>query len=611
MTQRTYKLAILALVAGGLLSLFAAPAPPTWESRTGLLLASAVLAAIAFAAWRQALPMGLVLGVGLLLRLFLFPLPPALSDDLWRYLWDGLVQAHGFNPYLFTPNDPQVTSLSPVIRGRLNSGDVFTVYPPISQLTFLLGGFAMRLGGEIAGIYTIKLIAAGAEVVALLLLSRLVSPRALVLYAWNPLVLLEAAGQAHGEALMLPLLVGCLVAMRADRHRLGGALLGGAVMVKLYPLLLIPLLWRRGGWRAIWPALATTMLLALPYAGLEAATNVGESLKLYSGRFEFNAQPYFLLRDLINGLHSSPANVGGPAAGKALQYVLIVGTIFVWLADWRRGWRLDRAFAAILGLYILTATTVHPWYLLGLLALPWTLERPAWHWLAFSLLSLGTYLRYVPNGERAYEIASLLAWLALSLGLVPPMLKAILRHRGRRKAAHVENVADLPAHSLVLDLGCGEGHVGAALAARGHRVVLTDAVDFHEQSLGLPFACYDGRRLPFGDATFDAVVLYFVLHHAADAERVLAEAIRVGQRVIVVESVYRSERGLRVLTFLDTLANRLRGGRLMAMQEEHLHFRRAGEWANLALQLGGKVTLLREHGRPPHRQATLLIQPTA
>ena len=129
--------------------------------------------------------------------------------------------------------------------------------------------------------------------------------------------------------------------------------------------------------------------------------------------------------------------------------------------------------------------------------------------------------------------------------------------------------------------------------------------DFRTRDNPLPFVHYDGRRLPFEDDAFNVVTLYYVLHHAESAEAALAEAMRVGRRVIIVESVYKTAFDRRVLTLLDVAANRLRAGKFMADQEEHLHFRRAGEWRALVESLGGRIRSMREHGRFPHHQATL------
>jgi SAM-dependent methyltransferase len=605
--QRAASLPTLLALSVGLALAGSLALQGAWPGHLLLLSTAGLLVGVGVITRSQVTLPG-VLAVGVLLRVVMIAMPPTLSDDIWRYVWDGLVQANGHNPYLWTPTLRADLDTGELLS-RLNSPNFYSVYPPLSQMLFFPAGLVTRATGEAwLGVYAIKIPLGLAELAALLLLSRMLPARALVLYAWNPLVLIEVA-QGHTELLMLPFLVGTCAAVRTERLKLAGVLLAGATLVKLYPVLLWPLLWRRGGRRAIWPFVVVCFLAALPYLHPDVPGRVSDSLRLYTSYFEFHAQPYFMLRDWVNVNDPSPANVGRAVAGVWLQRVLLAGVLLVILIDWLRRWPFERSVAIVLALVIVTATTVHPWYLLGLLAIPAILVRPWWAWLIFGWLTLGTYVRYLPGGEAAYLAWSEFAWTALVAGLILQGLRPldrVMRFRGRMKASRVWRVGGVRPGSLVLDLGCGEGHVGADLARRGAAVTLADVEAFGIRR-DLPFVRYDGRRLPFADATFDAVALVYVLHHSADAEATLAEALRVGKRVVVVESVYCSEAGRRVLWTLDVLANRLRGGSVMAGQEEHLHFRRASEWVEVAERLGAVVERLEEHGNPPHRQATLVL----
>ena len=131
--------------------------------------------------------------------------------------------------------------------------------------------------------------------------------------------------------------------------------------------------------------------------------------------------------------------------------------------------------------------------------------------------------------------------------------------------------------------------------------------DFNKTNL--PPRVYDGRSLPFEDNAFDLVVLYFVLHHAEEAEEVLRQALRVSSRyVVVAESVFEGECQRRLMRLLDRGANRLRGGN--AMEEGPLRFRRASAWRVLSERLGRRVVREERRGHRLHRQAFLTLDKT-
>src|SRR5690606_21950416 len=123
--------------------------------------------------------------------------------------------------------------------------------------------------------------------------------RHVLLYAWNPLVLLTVAGQPHGEALAVALLVGVLWMDRHESARSASVFLGLAGLVKLVPFLLFPFLWRRYGWRGVWPGLLVGIAFWIPFAHPAVPLNLLSSLQLYVALFEFNAGPYYLLKGLV------------------------------------------------------------------------------------------------------------------------------------------------------------------------------------------------------------------------------------------------------------------------------------------------------------------------
>lgn len=159
----------------------------------------------------------------------------------------------------------------------------------------------------------------------------------------------------------------------------------------------------------------------------------------------------------------------------------------------------------------------------------------------------------------------------------------------RYAARQVATVAPFVVGRRVLDLGSGEGWVSAALARRSLDVCAADVGPF--ALARVPYVVYDGLRLPFGDGTFDTVLLLLVLHHCEKPEAVLDEAVRVTRtRVIVTESVYRNRLDRFWLDLLDGRVNRLRHGGRMPTP---LAFRRAEDWQALFTSRRATVTTAR------------------
>lgn len=539
-------------------------------------------------------------------RLVLLFLPPSLSDDSYRYVWDGLVQVQGVNPYQCQPEDPILADLhDEPVYDLLNSQSYYTVYPPASQLIFAFGALFYD-GGWMSSYYAIKLILVLSEILAVLLLARMVEPRWLMLYAWNPLVLLETAGQAHTESLLLLLLVVVVYAARAGWGGRASVVLAVAGWVKLYPFVLFPFLWRRFGWRAVWPGAMVAIGLATPYAATFVPGNVWASLDLYARLFEFNAGLYYGIKEVF--LFFTGAD-WSKQIGPALRLAFLVGLPVVYVLDGRFKWPLARAFLVTIGLYLLLATTVHPWYLLSLLLLATLLGKAAWHWYWLGLFSIGTYLLYVGGPYWEFVALGWGGWFLLAARRYGPrMFQGLMRYRAWRKFRFIQPyLPRLKRPIAVLDLGAGEGYVGERIQSEMQAtVMLTDVVDFNRT--GLRHVTYNGKELPWRDDEYDVVVLYFVLHHADDQQQLMREALRVSSdRVIVVESVFEKEGGRRLLTTLDKLANRIRSGGLMNKREAGLTFRTVDEWRTIFRDMHVDVLVDRRRGRWLHRQVLFVL----
>ena len=233
----------------------------------GALYAAAVWQVLRWPAGRGVLPAVLLLGLAM--RALTLGSPPLLSTDLYRYVWDGRVQAAGINPYLHVPAAPELAHLrdegagAEAIYPNINrAGFAPTIYPPAAQAVFAAAGMLWpTIWGMKAAMLAFDLLGIGA---ALLLLRSAGLPQGRVLIlAWNPLVVWEFAGGGHIDAAALGL-SGLALLAAARRHPVAAGLaLGAAVLCKLLPAALVPALWRR--WDLRLP-LALGGLVAVGYA---------------------------------------------------------------------------------------------------------------------------------------------------------------------------------------------------------------------------------------------------------------------------------------------------------------------------------------------------------
>ena len=551
-----------------------------------------------------------VLCYAVLFRLVLFHLPPSLSDDAYRYVWDGQVQSHGINPYRYTPQDSALEFLrdEPAFD-LLNSPAFFSVYPPVSQLIFHAG---VQLAGSEgrAAHNAIKLILVLAELLAVFLLGRMVAARYLILYALNPLVLLETAGQAHTESMMILLLVLAVLFHRRGQGGLTSMALGAAGWVKLFPFIFLPLLWRRYKWRGVWPGLIAAGVLALPFAAPYVIANAGASLDLYTRYFEFNAGLYYAAKEFMRSLTGEDWS---KQLGPLLRNLFLVGLPLLYVMDCKFKWTLPRGMLLLTGSYLVLTTTVHPWYLLSVIMLVALIQKPAWHWLWLGLCSVGTYQLYAGGPYWSFVILGWGGWAVLGLWRHgPSALQWMLKVQAWCKFRHIRKY--LPRHSrpiIILDLGCAEGYVGQYVhRSLNAQVMLADIITLNR--CHLPFEVVQSDRLPWESGHFDVVLLYFVLHHAERSEAVAREALRVCRgQVLIVESVYQSRASLRMLQFLDKAANRLRSLGRMNAQERFLRFRTPDEWAGLLEEFGGRLLAQEGKGWGPLRSVLYLVQPAS
>jgi alpha-1,6-mannosyltransferase len=357
-----------------------------------LLAVVAVLRSPRGPSWRA------VLFVGLVARLILLPTTPLFDDDIYRYLWEGKVLAHGLNPFLYPPLAEELVFLRDANWTRVGYPQISTIYPPLAQYLFAL---CYLLGAR--SVVALKAVFVLFDLGNMLLLGRLLGllkrPRRWALiYAWSPLAMKEFANSGHLEPVMLFLLLGAVwLWLRSPRASWWGLSFGAALSVKPVPLLLAPLFWRVGGGRPLAWGLALFAALYLPFAGAGRLLLSGTAA--YARYWTFNPSAFALFAWLQSALHT-----GLPLARAAAA--LLVGGYALYAArraDPADPSRVMRTMRNVLAVCLLLSPAADPWYVCWLL--PFLCFAPS---PGLLLLSVTCNLSYLYYAHRTFP-----AWIPL------------------------------------------------------------------------------------------------------------------------------------------------------------------------------------------------------
>jgi alpha-1,6-mannosyltransferase len=311
------------------------------------------------------LALWLIFGIGIALRIYVLLFDPLLSSDIFRYVWDGRVQAAGINPYRYFPAHDAVAYLrDATIFPRINRPDyAVTIYPPFAEFFFLI---VTRIG-ENVNVMRLALLACEAVSVTLivLFLRRMERPTTrVVAYFWHPLPIWEIANGGHVDALAVALmLLGLWVALTGRAMR-GAALITLGMLVKPYVAPALAPLWRPWDWKMPLVVIAIITLCYLPY------------LSVAWGVFGFLTKGYLTEEGIISGndlwLLSVWRLAFGAHRGDLLAYAAVAASILLFMAL-SAGRRPNRTIASSLAdtnmlllVVLLLLSPNYPWYFLAI-----------------------------------------------------------------------------------------------------------------------------------------------------------------------------------------------------------------------------------------------------
>jgi hypothetical protein len=339
------------------------------------------------------------------------------DNDIWRYLWDGHVSANGLNPYRLAPRSPGLdylanpsdgSALWADIRANVNHPDVPTIYPPFAQLIFRMG-HAVAPGSVL--IMKLLLVSWDLLTVLIVVLALRVMHRPVtdvVLYAWNPLVIKAIAGSGHVDAVLAALLVATVYFVLRGSRSLAAVAWGLSILVKISPIILLPFLIRRIGWKRSGLGIAVVIIGYAPY--FDAKTNPFMGLLTFASEWQFNSGFFSLIEWLASPLNSDPVVLAKVAATLTLLAVMI------WLIrlDDGAGQTFPLYCVSALGVMLVLGPTVMPWYLIWIVPLALVARTSAW--IQFSALVCLAFLTVIDGRDRAwvllaeYGILAVLLW---------------------------------------------------------------------------------------------------------------------------------------------------------------------------------------------------------
>lgn len=329
----------------------------------------------------------LYLAIGL--RGLLLFTTPNLSDDYFRFVWDGNSIVNGINPFeskpseiIFTASDHDIYLQNEVLNGTsetfpagMNSKEYYSVYPPFNQFIFAVASWLSGDNLQL-NIFYLRFFLFLFEIGTLYLLVALLklfdfSKYKVFVYAFNPLVIIELTQNLHFEGVTVFFVLGAVYFLLKQKYIVAGVLYALAITTKLIPLVFLPLFLFKIPFQKLvifYVAIGVSVFLFFtPFLGVDLLETFGSSIRLYFKTFEFNASVYYLLREIGYWM------VGYNTIQVIGQYtpLVVVGSVVLLILFQPNKKEIKDLFQLIvwtLLIYYSLASIVHPWYVIYLLS---------------------------------------------------------------------------------------------------------------------------------------------------------------------------------------------------------------------------------------------------
>lgn len=355
----------------------------TPRTETAILLSSyTLLFAIYLVLTKSILSFQYLMAFAILFRLIIVFSVPNLSDDFYRFFWDGMLIDNRINPFMQIPREIlenpsiRIPELNTDLLNLLNSPDYYTVYPPVCQFVFWISAFVS--GGELRiAVLIMKIFMFTAELGSIYFLLKLLKINQLrkeyiYFYVFNPLIIIELVGNIHFEAFMVLFVLWSVLLIQKQKLFPAAIVFAFAISSKLTPILMLPFFLKRLGIKkAVLFYLLTLGVAALtfsPFLGHDLINGLSSSIGLYFQKFEFNASIFYIIREIgfwVKGWDIIQV------ASKWLALSTVTMIVILSFLENTKKQILPGILIWPLFIYFAHASIIHPWYATPLVAFCW------------------------------------------------------------------------------------------------------------------------------------------------------------------------------------------------------------------------------------------------
>ena len=307
--------------------------------------------------------------------IFLFT-EPTLSDDIYRFYWEGKITNQGINPFIHAPDSEELEQFRDSDWEKVHNKYNPTCYPPVSQIAFSISYFISP------SIYSIKIFFTLFDILSIYIIFLILKnfkfdPRYTIIYAWSPLVIIEFAHSGHNDSLAIFFTLLSFLFLQKDNKKLSSIALAMAFLTKFYPIILVPLFLKKWGKKNTAIFFLTVCLFYLPF--ISAGHDLAKGMIIYIEDWLFNGSIFPFLIEIVKFFNFT----NDPIIIAKIFIFIFFGLVLFYFTlktiKYNSNTLEILKFSFILiGLFIILNPTVHPWYIIWIIPFLCFFKSKSW-----------------------------------------------------------------------------------------------------------------------------------------------------------------------------------------------------------------------------------------